>query len=81
MTFLFVSWGQSATLWGQSDTTVLTFLEYLEVVREEHPVAKQASLLLENAAAELLTAKGNFDPKLSSDYSQKRFDRKNYCIS
>lgn len=58
--------------------TVLTFSEYLEIVRKYHPVAKQAELLEQEAEAELLKAKGGFEPKIYADLTEKDFDEKNY---
>jgi len=63
---------------AQSDTTILTYNEYLYSVLSQHPLAKQAELKLEAARVEMLGAKGNFDPKISSDWSQKNFDDKLY---
>ena len=61
-----------------SSKTVLTLTEFLNQVKQNHPVAKQAALLSRAAQAELLAAKGGFDPKLYGDYEQKYFDSKNY---
>lgn len=43
-----------------------------------HPAAQQADLLPEQAASVLLRAKGGFDPRLFGDYSEKRFNGKQY---
>ncbi len=66
------------TAFSQSDTTVLTYKEYLYSVLSQHPLTKQAELKLDDARAEILAAKGNFDPKISSDWAQKNFDDKLY---
>ncbi|MCB9305507.1 MAG: TolC family protein [Lewinellaceae bacterium] len=47
-------------------------------VLEYHPLARQADLNLDQAAALLLRAKGGFDPKLYADHSAKHFADKNY---
>ncbi|MEM0993656.1 MAG: TolC family protein [Bacteroidota bacterium] len=61
------------------DTSKIFSLEdYLSWVRQHHPVARQALLLLVEADAELMKARGGFDPKLYGDYEQKSFDGKNY---
>ncbi|MEM9885244.1 MAG: TolC family protein [Bacteroidota bacterium] len=79
--FIFVlcassTWGQTLT---DIDTDKIFSLEdYLAWVREHHPVARQALLLQVEADAELMKARGNFDPKLYGDYEQKSFDGKNY---
>ncbi|MGK0364185.1 MAG: outer membrane protein TolC [Saprospiraceae bacterium] len=62
----------------QSDTATLTYDEYLYSVLTQHPLAKQADLKLTMAKAEMLAAKGNFDPKLTSNWSQKNFKDKLY---
>ncbi|MEO1260223.1 MAG: TolC family protein [Bacteroidota bacterium] len=52
--------------------------EYLELVRMNHPMSRQALLLSEQANAYMLKAKGGFDPKLYGDWERKSFDGKNY---
>ena len=52
---------------------VLSFEEYLGYVKEYHPIAKQAELTLTQGQAELLRARGGFDPKLTADYERKDF--------
>lgn len=51
---------------------------FIQRVKLYHPVAKQANILIDKAAAELLSARGGFDPLLSTDASRKTFDGKNY---
>ena len=63
---------------AQSDTTVLSYQEYLANILKYHPLAKQAALQLDLAKAEWLAAKGNLDPMLSSNWNQKNFDDKLY---
>jgi outer membrane protein TolC len=50
----------------------------MNMVRKNHPVAKQAALLVNKADAELLSARGAFDPAFELDASRKTFDGKNY---
>jgi outer membrane protein TolC len=57
---------------------VLSPDEYLNVVRKNHPVAKQALLLIDGAEAQLLSARGFFDPSFYFSNQQKTFDGKNY---
>lgn len=66
--------GQSNSDSGKS----LSLSDYLKWVAENHPVAKQAKLIEKSANASLMTARGNFDPKLYYDLNSKRFDDKNY---
>ncbi len=50
------------------------------VVLQQHPVARQADLIVERAQAELLRARGGFDPKLYGDWSGKQFNGKQYFL-
>lgn len=63
---------------GQSDSSYVSFEAFIQVVKSNHPVSKQAELLIESGAAKLRKARGNFDPVIKSDYDQKQFDGKNY---
>lgn len=56
----------------------LDFASFMQIVKANHPVAKQAVLLESTAKANQLAAKGNFDPKLFYDFQNKYFDSKNY---
>ncbi|MCM8570625.1 TolC family protein [Gramella jeungdoensis] len=62
----------------ESDTLYLEFKEYLDMVKANHPVVKQAGLLLESADANLQKARGGFDPKLESNYDRKEFKETEY---
>jgi outer membrane protein TolC len=64
---------------GQSDSTVeLSLANFLQVVKLNHPLAKQASLISKTADANTLLARGSFDPKLFYEFNNKYFDAKNY---
>lgn len=63
---------------AQEKKAVLTPEAVMELVRNNHPVAKQAALLVNRAAAELQSARGGFDPALEMEASRKTFDGKNY---
>ncbi len=52
--------------------------DFIQQVKRYHPVAKQADITVEKAAAELQSAKGNFDPSIAFNASRKTFDGKNY---
>ncbi len=52
--------------------------DYFEFMGSYHPVIKQVDLMQEAARAELMGAKGAFDPKLYGDYDDKYFEDKNY---
>ncbi|WP_241234602.1 TolC family protein [Nonlabens ponticola] len=62
-----------ATVQPVEDTVVLSLREYLGYVKRHHPVALQAELLLDEGQANLLQARGGFDPKIEVDYRRKDF--------
>ncbi len=57
---------------------VLFVEDFIEKVKAHHPLAKVAGLQIDIAKANLLVAKGGFDPALQIDMSSKMFDNKNY---
>lgn len=57
---------------------ILSFEEYISLVKQNHPVAKQANLILETGDAKLLKARGGFDPKVEVDFDQKVFKETEY---
>jgi outer membrane protein TolC len=63
---------------NKDSVLVLSPEEYLNVVRMNHPVARQALLLIDGAEAQLLSARGFFDPSLYFSNEQKTFDSKDY---
>lgn len=63
---------------AQDTLRVFTEEDFLTVVRNNHPVAKQAGLLVDLARAGLLSVRGNFDPVLAFNNDRKTFDGKNY---
>jgi outer membrane protein TolC len=64
----------TSALHGQDmDTLVLNFREYLGYVKKYHPVAKQAELHIDIGQANLMKARGGFDPKVEVDYDRKEF--------
>lgn len=63
---------------AQDTVRILKEDEFLSIVRLNHPVAKQGSLLIDLARAELQSIRGNFDPVFSYSNDQKTFDGKNY---
>jgi len=52
--------------------------DFIKMVRSNHPLAKQAQINVQKADADLLNAKGAFDPMIGMDASRKTFDGKNY---
>ena len=57
---------------------IFSLEEFIELVKANHPIAKQANIQIKKAEADALSAKGNFDPNFSIDFSRKTFDGKNY---
>lgn len=55
---------------------VLSFDEYLELVRDNHPIIQQANIDVEKAKMGIRESRGAFDPKLFSYNSQKVFNEK-----
>jgi len=57
---------------------ILNFDQYLQWVSAYHPVARQISLMQQDAEAKLRKARGAFDPKLYAEYDDKLFGETNY---
>ena len=77
--FLFVILSWTFICEGQNDSLIrLNLPNFLELVKQNHPLAKQANLLIDNAEANTLKARGGFDPKLYYDFRNKFYDSKNY---
>ena len=73
--FIFIGW--SWTVIGQN-TTAFSFNEFLGYVKKYHPLVKQADLKLNEAQANLMLARGAFDPKIEVDFNEKQFKDKTY---
>ena len=56
----------------------ISFEEYLGYVKQHHPLIKQAELVLSTGEANLLKARGGFDPKIEVDYDRKKFKDTEY---
>lgn len=69
------------SVWSQNATKELTYNEYLGYVKKYHPLVKSANLELNQAQANLMKARGGFDPKIEVDFEQKNFkDNEYYSI-
>ena len=53
--------------------TPLTFDAFFDRVSRNHPVARQAALLVSGADGDVTAAYGNFEPKVEAAWQQKRF--------
>lgn len=65
-------------VFAQQQEKVFSVAEFIEQVKQFHPIAKQANLKIANAKANLMSAKGSFDPVVNFEASRKTFDGKNY---
>lgn len=70
--FGFSAYSQSA------DEKVLTYSEFIGYVKKFHPLVKTANLQVSAAQANLMMARGAFDPKLEVDFDKKQFKDKEY---
>ena len=59
-------------------TEVFSFQDFQEIILKNHPVIKQANLYLDDAKAEMMQARGQFDPKLATTFDRKALDGKDY---
>jgi outer membrane protein TolC len=74
------------TIYGQSksESTLpvnlkeMSYNEYLGFVKKYHPLVKNANLEISKAQANLMMARGGFDPKLELDYNKKQFQGTEY---
>lgn len=55
-----------------------TYNEFLGYVKKNHPLVKQANLEISQAQANLMQARGGFDPKIEVDFNTKQFTGKEY---
>lgn len=62
----------------QLESGELSFNEYLGYVKKFHPLVRQANLEISGAQAELMAARGAFDPKIEVDYNEKEFKNTEY---
>ena len=65
--------------WGQNQNLKeLNYNEFLGYVKKYHPLVKSAQLEINMAQANLMIARGGFDPKIEADFDQKQFKGKDY---
>jgi len=63
---------------AQDSLKTLSEKQVMEIVKQFHPVAKQADINIEKAKADIITARGQFDPLFSIKLSNKTFDGTEY---
>ena len=73
--FLFTAF---ACLGQNTLPTEFTYNEFIGQVKKFHPLVKTANLEISMAQANLLRARGSFDPKIEVDFSKKQFKESEY---
>ena len=63
---------------GQEIPKEFTYNEFLGYVKKFHPLVKTANLELNRAQANLMMARGGFDPKIEVDFDKKQFKDTDY---
>lgn len=63
---------------GTADAQYYSIDDFIGQVRQNHPVAKQALIMVDKARADLLASRGGFDPVIAIQNENKTFDGKNY---
>lgn len=56
----------------------LTYMEFVGYVKKYHPLVKSANLEIGASQANLMMARGGFDPKIEIDFEKKQFKDKDY---
>jgi len=65
---------------AQDSVKTLSAEQVMQIVKQYHPVAKQADIFIEKAKADITIAKGMFDPTLKYESAQKTFDGTDYYL-
>lgn len=77
--FVTTVYSQSNTEYSLPDNLKeMSYNEYLGFVKKYHPLVKNANLEISKAQANLMMARGGFDPKLELDYNKKQFQGTEY---
>lgn len=74
---VFILWFPKGLLAFEEDST-LTYEEYMDIVRQHHPLAVQAGLQQDYGKAAVLSSKAGFEPKAQGDLSQKYYGGNQY---
>jgi outer membrane protein TolC len=73
--FLFLGLSVSAQNISSNE---FTYDEFLGYVKKYHPLVKTANLEISRAQANLMMARGGFDPKIEVDFNKKQFKNQEY---
>ena len=65
-------------IFAQQSYNVLPLSDFIAKVKQHHPLAKVAAITEEKGLANILIAKGAFDPVVDVETNTKTFDGKNY---
>jgi outer membrane protein TolC len=57
---------------------IFTLRNFINMVKQNHPMAAMANLQIDQANAMVLAARGGFDPKIEGNLSEKNFANKEY---
>ncbi|MFC4263837.1 TolC family protein [Ferruginibacter yonginensis] len=63
---------------AQQATNILTLADFIQQTKNNHPLAKIANIQVDKANANILMAKGAFDPTIQYEADRKTFNDKNY---
>lgn len=63
---------------AQDTSKMLSLKQIMELVKQNHPVSRQADIFVEKAKADVTIARSGFDPVLKNENAQKTFDGVNY---
>ena len=63
---------------AQDESIVMEFEQFMAKVKQHHPMARQSQILIESGDANLMMARGSFDPKLQGNVAQKYFKDDQY---
>lgn len=74
--FILMLWTFAAS--AQDTTQMLTYDQFMEQVKEYHPMVYRSNLISEAGEASLLRSRGGFDPYLYGSADQKYFSDKQY---
>lgn len=77
---IFISWVMLVAVPGHlsAQAAVLTLDAYLDQITRFHPTVKQANIQVSKAKADLLQARGSFDPTVTFGYDEKMFKSVEY---
>jgi outer membrane protein TolC len=69
----------SFSVYSQEETIVqFSYDEFMARVKKHHPIVYQADIILKNGDAQMIKARGGFDPKLEGSMQQKYFNENQY---